>query len=84
MPMRRKSQICIIPHIWKKKNKRVSVPYLKFWHICFEEFGVTSIGRRKLDARKLVAATWTGDNWTRATIGRVRQLDGGRMRQYLK
>jgi hypothetical protein len=32
--------------------------------------GVTSIGRRKLDARKLVAATWTRDNWTRATIGR--------------
>jgi hypothetical protein len=32
--------------------------------------GVTSIGRRKL-----VAATRTRDNWTHATIGRVRQLD---------
>jgi hypothetical protein len=46
--------------------------------------GVTSIGRRKLDARKLAAATWTRDNWTHATIGRVRQLDGGRMRHALK
>jgi hypothetical protein len=45
------------------------------------DFGVTSIGRRKLDARKLIAATWTRDNWTRATITRVRQLDGGHMRQ---
>jgi hypothetical protein len=44
MPMRRKSQICLIPHMWKMSNKgrggrRVSVPYLKFWHICLEEFG---------------------------------------------
>jgi hypothetical protein len=46
--------------------------------------GVTLIGRRKLDVRKLVAATWTRDNWTRATFGRVRQLDGGRMRHVLK
>jgi hypothetical protein len=43
MPMRRKRQICIIPQIWKMSNKgrggkRVSVPYLKFWHICFGEF----------------------------------------------
>jgi hypothetical protein len=41
--------------------------------------GVTSIGRRKL-----VAATRTRDNWTHATIGRVRQLDGRRMRHALK
>jgi hypothetical protein len=33
-------------------------------------FGSTSTGRGKLVARKLVAATWTRDNWTHATIGR--------------
>jgi hypothetical protein len=32
--------------------------------------GSTSTGRGKLVARKLVAATWTRDNWTHATIGR--------------
>jgi hypothetical protein len=33
-------------------------------------WGSTSTGRGKLVARKLVAATWTRDNWTHATIGR--------------
>jgi hypothetical protein len=33
-------------------------------------FGSTSTGRGQLVARKLVAATWTHDNWTHATIGR--------------
>jgi hypothetical protein len=32
--------------------------------------GSTSTGRGKLVARKLVAATWTRDNRTHATIGR--------------
>jgi hypothetical protein len=48
-------------------------------NLCGTWRGVTSIGRRKLDERKLVTATWT-----HATIGRVRQLDGGRMRHALK
>jgi hypothetical protein len=44
MPMRRKSQICIIPHIWKMSNKgrgdkQVSVPYLKFGTFVLREFG---------------------------------------------
>jgi hypothetical protein len=35
----------LIPHIWKMSNKgrggkRVSVPYLKFWHMCFRGLGV--------------------------------------------
>jgi hypothetical protein len=42
--------------------------------------GRAKTGRRNLDGRQLDAR----DNWTHATIGRVRQLDGGRMRQYLK
>jgi hypothetical protein len=42
--------------------------------------GPAKTGRRNLDARQLDAC----DNWTRATFGRVRQFDGGRMRHALK
>jgi hypothetical protein len=39
-------------------------------------------------SRQLDAENWTRENWSpqpgRATIGRVRQLDGGRMRHALK
>jgi hypothetical protein len=42
-----------------------SSPFITpFWR------GSTSTGRGKLVARKLVAATWTRDNWTHVTIGR--------------
>jgi hypothetical protein len=42
--------------------------------------GRAKTGLRNPDARQLDAC----DNWTRATIGRVRQLDGRRMRHALK
>jgi hypothetical protein len=40
------------------------------FNLCATIWGSTSTERGKLVARKLVAATWTRDNWTHATIRR--------------
>jgi hypothetical protein len=37
-------------------------------NLCATIWGSTSTGRGKLVARKLVAATWTRDNWTRRKL----------------
>jgi hypothetical protein len=58
---------------WFKNKLLTNIPrgsVIVMDNASYHSKGSTSTGRGKLVARKLVAATWTPDNWTHATIGR--------------
>jgi hypothetical protein len=64
-------RLLFFEQLYRDRNRNfVMKSLVKGLESYYPKIGSTSTGRGKLVARKLVAATWTRDNWTHATIGR--------------